>query len=214
VLVPRVAALGARGDASEARVLTERSDRILVTAMAGLLAPFIALTPELLRLWVGPAFELNSSTATRVLLVGIAVNTAAFPAHAALLARGRPAHLTALYAGELAMHLVVVYALVTQLGLVGAAAAWTIRVVLDTLAQRALGERALGVPLRDGADVWGMFLLLALFAGAAPLLGLWARLALGAALAVASLLRLARGRDAAMLLDSLLPWRWGQGRTS
>jgi O-antigen/teichoic acid export membrane protein len=214
VLMPRVAALGARGDDAEARVLTERSDRILVTAMVGALAPLIALAPELLRLWVGPDFELNSTMATRVLLVGIAVNTAAFPAHAALLARGRPGHLTALYAAELVLHLVVVYALVTQLGLVGAAAAWTIRVVVDTLAQRRLAGRALSAPLRDGADLWGTLILLASFAGIAPLLGFWARLAIGAALAAASALRLARGRDAVMLLDSVLPWRWGEGRTS
>jgi O-antigen/teichoic acid export membrane protein len=214
VLMPRVAALGARGDAAEARVLTERSDRILVTAMVGLLAPVVALTPELLRLWVGEAFELRSSMATRVLLLGIAVNTAAFPAHAAVLARGRPTHLTALYAGEVVLHLAVVYALVTQFGLVGAAAAWTLRVMLDTLAQRVLAERALGSPLRDGGEVWGALLLLALFAAAAPVLSLWARTGLGAAFAVGAAVRLARGRDGALLIDSLLPWRWREGGTS
>jgi O-antigen/teichoic acid export membrane protein len=212
VLMPRLAALGARGEGADARVLTERVDRILVTAMIGLLAPVIGLAPELLRLWVGEAFELNSTSATRVLLVGIGVNMAAFPAHAAVLARGRPTHLTALYAAEVVLHLVVVYVLVTRMGLVGAAAAWTARVALDTLAQRVLAGRALDAPLRDGAEVWGALLLLAAFAAVAAALPPWARAGAGLALAGGAAWRLARGRDAALLMDSLLPWRWGEGR--
>ncbi|MSR36652.1 MAG: hypothetical protein EXR95_08425 [Gemmatimonadetes bacterium] len=214
VLMPRVGVLGAQGAYEEARLLTERSNRILITAMVGLIAPFVALTPELLRVWVGESFVLNSTAAARILLVGVAVNTAAFPAHAAVLARGRPAHLTALYACEVALHLAVVYLLVTHLWLVGAAAAWTVRVLIDTLAQRVLAERALGAPLRDGRAVWGPLALLGAFAAVAPLLSLWPRVGLGAVLVTGCLARLARGRDAALLLDSLLPWRWGEGRAS
>lgn len=211
VLMPRLAALGARGDRAEARILTERSDRILVTAMVGMIAPLVALTPELLGVWLGEAFVVNSTTATRLLLVGVALNTAAFPAHASVLARGRPSHLTALYAVEVVLYLGLAYGLVTWLGLTGAAAAWTLRVLLDTLAQRALAERALGERLRDGLDVWGSILVLGALAAAAPGLGLGWRAALGASLTAAAAVRLGFGRDARLLLDSLLPWRWREG---
>ena len=209
VLMPRVAALGARGAGSEALALTERADRILVTAMVGMLAPVVALTPELLDLWVGETFVARSTLATRMLLLGIAVNAAAFPAHAVVLARGRPMHLTFLYAAEVALHLVLVYVLVTGFGLVGAAAAWTLRVGVDTLAQRVLAERTLGLALGDGPRVWGAIALLALLVAAVPALSL--PLGVSGAGAGACLLWLARGPDREVLLDSLLPWRWGGG---
>lgn len=214
VLMPRVAVLGARGSHEEALRLTERSDRILVTAMVGVVAPMVALVPELLGVWVGPDFVAHSTLATRILLVGVVVNAAAFPAHAAVLARGRPAHLTALYAGEVVLHVGVVYLLVSRYGLAGAAAAWTIRAALDTLAQRLLARPALDGALRDGWEVWGTLALLAAFAAAAPLLGLWARIGLAALLGGTCAVRLVRGREAALLLDSLLPWRWRAERAS
>ena len=80
VLMPRVAALGARGGAEEALQLTQRADRILVVGMVAVVTPFVVLAPELLQLWVGDVFALRSTLATRILLVGVAVNAAAIPA--------------------------------------------------------------------------------------------------------------------------------------
>ena len=88
VLMPRLAALGARGDAAAARELTERADRFLVTGMVAAMVPLVVLAPELLRVWVGDDF------AVRILLVGVAVNAAAIPGHSVMLARGRPIYLT------------------------------------------------------------------------------------------------------------------------
>lgn len=211
VLMPRLAALDASGAGSEALALTERADRILVTGMVGMLAPVVALTPELLGLWLGETFVARSTVATRVLLLGVAVNAAAFPSHAVVLARGRPAYLTLLYTAEVALHLVLVYLLVTGFGLVGAAAAWTLRVGLDALAQRLLAERTLGSALGDGPLVWGVIALLALLVAAAPALSLPLRLGAGGTVAGVCLLFLTRGPDRGVLLDSLLPWRWGGG---
>ena len=60
--------------------------------------------------------------------------------------------------------MVVVYLLVTSFGLVEAATAWTVRVGLDTLAQRKLAEHTLGLDFRDNLEVWGVLVLYALFA--------------------------------------------------
>ena len=212
VLMPRVAALGARGEAEEALQLTQRADRILVVGMVAVVTPFVVLAPELLQLWVGDVFALRSTLATRILLVGVAVNAAAIPAHAVVLARGRPAHLTFLYAAEVALHLVSVYLLVTGFGLVGAAVAWTVRVVLDALAQRVLAERTMGIRLQDGLEVWGSAALLGVLVVLATILSLPARLAVGAMIGGVCVLRLVLGHERSLLLDSLLPWRWGAGR--
>jgi O-antigen/teichoic acid export membrane protein len=211
VLMPRVSRLCAAGQQTEARALTERADRILAIATLGILAPVVAVTPELLRLWVGPEFVAHSTLATRLLLLGVAVNAVAFPAGAVAAGSGRPAHLNYLYAAELAVHLVSVYVLVTTFGLSGAALAWALRVMLDTFAQRVLAERALRQKLTSGLHVWGAVGTLALFVGLAPLLPLLTRVVAGGLIGIGCLLRLISGGEAAVVVDSFLPWRWGKG---
>jgi O-antigen/teichoic acid export membrane protein len=210
VLMPRVAALGARGDADSA-TLIERVDRILVTASVGVLVPIAAIIPEILHFWVGDAFVVRSTLATRILILGIAANTAAFPAHAVLYARGRPAHLNYLYAAELVLHVVVVYLLVSSFGIVGAAAAWAIRMVLDAIVQRLLAERTLGRRLRNDVEVWLSLGLVFALVAAASVLPLSGRIALGLATALGCLVQLARGADGKVLFDAVLPWRWRRG---
>jgi O-antigen/teichoic acid export membrane protein len=211
VLMPRVSRLCAEGKQSDARALTERADRILAVATLGILAPVVAVTPELLQLWVGPEFVAHSTLATRLLILGVGVNALAFPAGAVAAGSGRPAHLNYLYAGELVLHLVSVYVLVTSFGLSGAALAWALRVTLDTFAQRVLAERALRQKLTDGFAVWGPLGVLAGLVAAAPVLPLVARVGIGGVIAVACLIRLVSGGEAALVVDSFLPWRWGKG---
>ena len=211
VMMPRSSALYARGERGEVLRLTERADRILAVATLGILAPIVAVAPELLRLWVGQEFVINSTLAMRILILGVGVNSLAFPAGAIVAGSGKASHLTLLYAAEVVVHLVVVYLLVTAFGLAGAATAWTLRVMLDTLAQRVLAERTLGLTLGDGLYVWGTVGLLAVFVFAAPLLSLPVRIAVGALYTVGCLFLLMRGGDGMLLVDGLLPWRWGKG---
>ena len=212
VLIPRIAAMVARDDAHEAVVLVERGDRVLTIGMVAVLAPVAAVVPELLSLWVGPAFAERSTLATRILLVGIALNAAALPAHAVVVARGRLSRLNALYALELVLHLAVVYALVVAFGLAGAAAAWTLRVALDLVAQRSLAARTLGIRLRGGTRIWVAVGALAALVAASAGLPLGGRLIAGAALLAGGLLYLMLGPDRSTIMDSVLPWRWGEVR--
>ena len=213
VLIPRIAAMVARDDAHEAVTLVERGDRVLTIGMVAVLAPVAAVVPELLSLWVGPVFAERSTLATRILLVGIALNAAALPAHAVVVARGRLSRLNALYAIELVLHLAVVYVLVVAFGLAGAAAAWTLRVALDLVAQRSLAARTLGIRLRGGTRIWAAVGALAALAVAASAgLPLGGRLIAGFALLAGGLLYLVLGPDRSTIMDSVLPWRWGEMR--
>ena len=180
--------------------------------MVAAMVPLVVLAPELLSIWVGDDFAVRSSLASRIVLVGVAVNAAAIPGHSVMLARGRPIYLTYLYVAEVVLHMVVVYLLVTAFGLVGAATAWTVRVGLDTLAQRKLAEHTLGLDFRDNLEVWGVLVLYALFAAFTTVLSLPWRILAGAMIGGTALLLLARGPGRMLLLDSLLPWRWGKRR--
>ncbi|HEX8670506.1 MAG TPA: polysaccharide biosynthesis C-terminal domain-containing protein, partial [Longimicrobium sp.] len=171
VLVPRLSSLAAAGKPGDAGGLANRVTRLTVVMMILLLAPLIALTPEILTLWVGPDFADRAGLSTRIVLVALFANIAVNPAHSALRALGRPMVLSALYAAELVLHVGVVYLAVRAWGLPGAAFAWGTRAVLDAVAQRVLARRALGAALGPWSQFWGPLLALAVLAAACHLLG-------------------------------------------
>lgn len=154
VIMPRVASLAMRDGGAAAAQLTRRASRGITAAMTLALSPLIALAPELLRAWVGGEFEAAATLPIRIVLVGIVANTAAYLSHAALLARARPMTLPILYALEAALHVPIVLVCVARWGVVGAALAWTIRVVIDAAAHRLLAGRVLGDRVASALESW------------------------------------------------------------
>jgi hypothetical protein len=77
VLFPRLASVAAGGDLVRARDLVRRATRLSVASMSLMLAPLVAVAPELLRVWLGPTFAERSSRPMRILLVALVANTAA-----------------------------------------------------------------------------------------------------------------------------------------
>lgn len=210
-LMPRVASLAAaRGGVAAAR-LTARATRLSIGGMMAILAPLVALTPELLAFWLGPDFADKSTRPTRILLVALLANTSAYAASAALRAKARPVTLAILYAVEIPVHLIIVYVAVSNWGIVGAATAWALRAILDAAAQRALAARTFGATVGRPADTWLMVGALALFAGATELFGADAqpltRAAFATAIAGGSLWWLYSREDWESLRRAVLPWR-------
>jgi O-antigen/teichoic acid export membrane protein len=211
VLIPRISATAAAGDRAAAGALTHRANRLTAVAMTGVLGLLVAVAPELLTVWVGPDFAREAGFATRVILVALFATTAANAAHAALRAVGRPSLLAALYAAELALHLVVVFVAIRGWGIAGAAFAWGIRAVVDAVAQRVLAARALGTSIGPWREYWVPLVALGGLAAvcelAGPAAGWAARAAGAAALGAATALWLLDADDRRLLARSLRPWR-------
>jgi O-antigen/teichoic acid export membrane protein len=194
VLLPRIGHLAAAGDFSEALRLTRRATRLSVAAMMIVTVPLVALTPELLRLWLGAEFETRSTGAMRIVFVGLVVNASVYAYYAVVRVRSHPATLTVLYAAELPVFAALIYFFVPRYGIAGAAMAWSLRVLVDTIAQRRVAEAALGAAAGDGLTVWGSATALTVFAIFCSYAPLWARAAVAAALTV-SIFNLLLGLD-------------------
>ncbi|WP_455230219.1 hypothetical protein [Geopseudomonas aromaticivorans] len=96
-----------------------------------LLAGFIL--EWLLTFWLGAAFAAEALGVSQWLLLGVLINGFAHIPYALLQSAGR-ADLTAkLHVLELPVYTVLIVALVAAFGIVGAAIAWSARVVIDTL---------------------------------------------------------------------------------
>lgn len=170
-LIPRLAVTAAAGDGQEAARLAGRATRLGLCVTIVATAPLVALAPELLAWWLGPAFATESALASRILLVGLVANVSVYGAHAAIRARAPALTLAVLYGLELPLFALALWLLVGRWGVTGAAFAWSIRVVFDAVAQHLLARRALGAPIVSAALPVVATLLLAAFAVACHLAG-------------------------------------------
>lgn len=203
VLLPRLSFAGAARDPA-LPALVARAQRLTLALMTVVLTGLLALAPELLRLWLGADFAAQATRPARILLCAMAANAAGLIPGAVLRARSRVWTIVLLYGAQIPLHLVLVAVLVRRYGIPGAAAAWGLRTALDTLAERALAERALGARLGTLVEVLLPSLLLTALAlsfetHAAPL---WARLVGGGLLSGFTLCWLLQREDLRALLRS------------
>ncbi|HRO20447.1 MULTISPECIES: flippase [Alcaligenes] len=95
----------------------------------------------LILLWLGEAYVEQSVPLLQILLVGFFFNAIAQIPYTVIQAKGH-AHITAyVHLAEILPYIALLYVLISHLGLLGAAIAWTSRVIVDCLALLILANR-------------------------------------------------------------------------
>jgi O-antigen/teichoic acid export membrane protein len=146
-LLPALTALDTRADRTRSAELVSSSGRTLMVVMAPPLALIFAFAPTLLQVWLGPAYAAQSAVALRILAVGVFANALAQLPYVTLYAFNRPDLPAKLHLAELVVHIPLTILLVRQFGIAGAAAAWTIRVLLDMSLLMLASARCTGASL-------------------------------------------------------------------
>ncbi len=179
--------------------MTARAVKVLLMGVGLALVVLTTSAHDILRLWLGSDFAAASAPVLRLLAVGLLANALAYVPAALIQAQGRPDVPAKFHLVELPIHLLVLWLLIGQWGIAGAAAAWSLRMLLDAVllfsAAHALGLIELQVVF--GRRTQGMLALLLVAAvGASALTALapflWQRV--GATVA-------------ALLLVGTLGWR-------
>ena len=147
-LFPAISTLRAGADRERVDRLIPRAIRFLLLTVGPVAIVLSALAPELLGAWLGAAFTGDAVTVLRVLALGVLVNALAFIPYIALEAAGRPDVPARLHLLELPLYLAATWLLVREWGVVGAAAAWSLRVGLDALLLMTAAARIGVVPMR------------------------------------------------------------------
>jgi O-antigen/teichoic acid export membrane protein len=147
VLFPALAATLA-ADPRRAAALFDRGVRATVLALAPAALAVVAFAPEGLRAWLGPEFARGAAPVLQLLAVAAYVNTCAQMPFSALQSAGRPDIPAKLHTLEVPLYLGALWFLVGRFGLVGAAVAWLLRMLVDTLALYA----AVPLAVPGGAD--------------------------------------------------------------
>jgi O-antigen/teichoic acid export membrane protein len=148
VLFPTVSAIGPHGDRAALLRLLGTSVRAVVFVLLPAACVVIAFAAPGLDAWLGPDYARHSATALQILAVGVLFNAAAHVPFVYVQALGRPDVTARIHLAELVVHVPLTWALVSHLGIAGAALAWTIRVTVDAVVVLAAAVRLLGLPLR------------------------------------------------------------------
>src|SRR5690606_5843489 len=130
-------------DAGRTASLFWRSVRVLLLVMFPLTLIIVTLAPEGLDLWLDAEFARESAAVLRWLAIGVFINSLAQVPYTVLQGIGRPDLTGKLHIAELPLYLGLLWVLVGRFGIEGAAAAWVLRIGLDTLALFALADRQL-----------------------------------------------------------------------
>lgn len=126
-LFPRFAA----ATPEEEKRLAHEGLRSLIVVMTPLVAAGVLLVEPFLAWWITPAFAEQSATVGQIILLGFWVNGLALVPYAQLQARGRPDLVAKCHLGEALPYFGLLYLGLHTLGLVGAAAAFSLRVLVD-----------------------------------------------------------------------------------
>lgn len=87
---------------------------------------------EILEIWLGFDFAAKSTVVLQILTIGILTTCIAYLPHGLLLGIGRPDIPVKFNLIELPIYIGIAWVLINQWGIVGAAAAWTFRLILDS----------------------------------------------------------------------------------
>jgi O-antigen/teichoic acid export membrane protein len=149
------------GDRAQAAELFRLSVRWLFLALFPVVLVTTVFAGDGLRIWLSEEFSLNGAAVSQWLAAGVLINSLAFIPFAFVQGAGRPDLTAKLHLAELPIYLLVLWLFMQWWGIVGAAAAWTLRVGFDAVALFVMSarlEKELRPTLKQGALIFALAL--------------------------------------------------------
>jgi O-antigen/teichoic acid export membrane protein len=132
-LYPALSSLTGQGQRERIASLLAQSVKWVLLTLGPAVVIIAALADDILRLWLGSDFARESALALQILVVAILVNSIAQVPYALVQALGRPDLTARFHLIQLPVHGFLVWWLVNQWGITGAALAQAIRIALEAL---------------------------------------------------------------------------------
>lgn len=127
-IFPRLAA----ADSEQGLHLAVRATKLLIAVMTPVVVAAMFLARPFLTIWVGEAFATASAGVTELILIGVWINALVIPHYSRMLASEDPKVVVMIYLFEIPIYLSMMWMGIKLWGVVGAAAAWSLRILMDT----------------------------------------------------------------------------------
>jgi O-antigen/teichoic acid export membrane protein len=151
---------------TELNKLFARSLRINILGLVPAMAFLFMIAKPFFTIWAGENFGRESSLPFYILLFGLFFNLTAYIPHSILMASGRTDILAKIYWIELFPYILITAFLTSKFGAVGAAMAWSLRVVVDAAIIIWFSKKLVGISLNvfDGKGLLISIILMILIA--------------------------------------------------
>jgi len=140
VIFPAMATAMA-GERERLVYLYKQTIRILLLLMLPPMAAIFLLAHEGLELWLGPQFSASSTAVVQWLALGVLINSFARVPLTLLQSSGRPDIVAKTHLVELLPYGVLLWFMTSRFGIAGSAAAWSIRMLFDSLLLNQFASR-------------------------------------------------------------------------
>lgn len=114
-------------------LLFERTVKYLLVILSPIVFFLIVLAEPFLEIWLGHEFAAHSTLVLQILSIGALICALAQVPLGAIQAMGRPDFTAKLHLFELPLYLVMMWFFIPKFGIVGAALAWLLRIIIDTI---------------------------------------------------------------------------------
>jgi O-antigen/teichoic acid export membrane protein len=128
-IFPRIA----RIDDDRGRALASKATCTLVAVMTLVAITGILLAQPFLQLWIGYEFSIKADGVAEIIMIGIWINSLVVAHHSRYMATNSPKAIVYIFLLEIPVYMLCLYMGLNFLGVLGAAIAWTLRVLLDTI---------------------------------------------------------------------------------
>ena len=145
----------------------DKSVKYIFIILFPLILIIFTFANEGLNIWVGSNIANHSTLVLQILVVGVLINSLAHIPYNLVQASGRPDLTAKLHILELPFYIIILVWLLTDYGIVGAAIAWTVRVLVDAIFLFLFTKKILGITsLIKMRSIFITFVALSLFATA------------------------------------------------
>jgi len=134
------------------RRLYARSIKYLLLLTGPIVLLLVIFADNVLQLWLGPGFAQQSTLTFQILLLGALIGLLAPVSGCLLQSLGRPDILSKLYLLYLPLNIGLVWLLVDNMGIVGAALSFALRALVDTVLLFIISSRLIHLPYASFAE--------------------------------------------------------------
>lgn len=173
-LIPAFSRLFAEKKNAHVQELYSRALRINLIVFTPTVALLMVVARPFFTVWAGQDFGENSTGAFYILLLGLIFNFSATVAGAVMIAAQKTKASAILYWTELAPYIMLAGVLTYYWGAVGAALAWSIRVIAEAVALLMLVKKLVGLRVDLSESRIRQLLMASLFLIGAPILAIYA----------------------------------------
>jgi O-antigen/teichoic acid export membrane protein len=132
--------LGQSPDSKNRKTTYYWSIKVIVAIFIPIILLLIFAAPHIMTVWMGKSFSIKSAAILQIISIGVCFNAVSNAPYSLIQACGRPKFTGLMHMAETALYFLVLVVFIKSFGIIGAAAAWSLRMFIDMVALLVIAQ--------------------------------------------------------------------------